>query len=68
MISGVIVVGLFADNPIPMETTSGRSGLFKGLLLFLNIKNSCNKLPYLATVALPQKQIKFRAHAYNLSV
>ncbi|CAB3261989.1 unnamed protein product [Arctia plantaginis] len=27
---GVIVVGLFADNPIPMETTSGRSGLFKG--------------------------------------
>lgn len=38
MISGVIVVGLFADNPIPMETTSGRSGLFKGLLLFLNIQ------------------------------
>ncbi|KAJ8707152.1 hypothetical protein PYW08_011286 [Mythimna loreyi] len=27
---GVIAVGLFADNPIPMETTNGRSGLFKG--------------------------------------
>lgn len=23
-------MGLFADNPIPLETTSGRSGLFKG--------------------------------------
>ncbi|KAG6447227.1 hypothetical protein O3G_MSEX004813 [Manduca sexta] len=29
-ITGVIAVGLFADNPIPMETTNGRSGLFKG--------------------------------------
>ncbi|XP_045782526.1 putative ammonium transporter 3 [Maniola jurtina] len=27
---GVIAVGLFADNPIPMDTTNGRSGLFKG--------------------------------------
>lgn len=27
---GVIAVGLFADNPIPMEATNGRSGLFKG--------------------------------------
>ncbi|KAM3956130.1 ammonium transporter [Aphomia sociella] len=27
---GVIAVGLFADNPIPLETTNGRSGLFKG--------------------------------------
>lgn len=27
---GVIAVGLFADNPIPLETTSGRSGLFRG--------------------------------------
>ncbi|CAH0697963.1 unnamed protein product [Spodoptera exigua] len=27
---GVLAVGLFADNPIPMETTNGRSGLFKG--------------------------------------
>ncbi|XP_045508309.1 putative ammonium transporter 2 [Colias croceus] len=27
---GVVAVGLFADNPIPMETTNGRSGLFKG--------------------------------------
>lgn len=27
---GVIAVGLFADNPIPMDTTKGRSGLFKG--------------------------------------
>jgi len=27
---GVIAVGLFADNPVPLGTTSGRSGLFKG--------------------------------------
>ncbi|CAK1548823.1 unnamed protein product [Leptosia nina] len=27
---GVVAVGLFADNPIPMETTNGRAGLFKG--------------------------------------
>ncbi|KAI8045882.1 putative ammonium transporter 2 [Drosophila gunungcola] len=27
---GVIAVGLFADNPIPLDTTNGRSGLFKG--------------------------------------
>ncbi|KAI8441393.1 hypothetical protein MSG28_015008 [Choristoneura fumiferana] len=27
---GVLAVGLFADNPIPMDTTKGRSGLFKG--------------------------------------
>lgn len=27
---GVIAVGLFADNPVPLETTKGRSGLFKG--------------------------------------
>ncbi|XP_061726604.1 putative ammonium transporter 2 [Cydia pomonella] len=27
---GVLAVGLFADNPIPMDTTNGRSGLFKG--------------------------------------
>lgn len=27
---GVIAVGLFADNPLPMDTTKGRSGLFKG--------------------------------------
>lgn len=27
---GVIAVGLFADNPIPLGTTNGRSGLFKG--------------------------------------
>lgn len=26
----MIAVGLFADNPIPLGTTSGRSGLFKG--------------------------------------
>ncbi len=25
-----MAVGLFADNPIPLETTSGRAGLFKG--------------------------------------
>lgn len=27
---GVLAVGLFADNPIPLGTTSGRMGLFKG--------------------------------------
>lgn len=27
---GVIAVGLFADNPVPLGTTNGRSGLFKG--------------------------------------
>lgn len=27
---GVFAVGLFADNPIPLGTTRGRSGLFKG--------------------------------------
>ncbi|XP_062545159.1 putative ammonium transporter 2 [Armigeres subalbatus] len=27
---GVLAVGLFADNPIPLDTTNGRSGLFKG--------------------------------------
>lgn len=27
---GVLAVGLFADNPKPLETTYGRSGLFKG--------------------------------------
>ncbi|XP_067004118.2 putative ammonium transporter 3 [Anabrus simplex] len=27
---GVIAVGLFADNPYPLDTTGGRSGLFKG--------------------------------------
>ncbi|KAF9420623.1 hypothetical protein HW555_003170 [Spodoptera exigua] len=30
LLLGVLAVGLFADNPIPMETTNGRSGLFKG--------------------------------------
>ncbi|XP_071567758.1 putative ammonium transporter 2 [Temnothorax nylanderi] len=27
---GVIAIGLFADNPIPLDTTNGRKGLFKG--------------------------------------
>ena len=27
---GVIAVGIFADNPIPLDTTSGRVGLFHG--------------------------------------
>uniref|UniRef100_A0A6B2E7W1 Ammonium transporter n=1 Tax=Phlebotomus kandelakii TaxID=1109342 RepID=A0A6B2E7W1_9DIPT len=27
---GVIAVGLFADNPVPLTTTNGRRGLFKG--------------------------------------
>lgn len=27
---GVIAVGLFADNPIPLTITNGRKGLFKG--------------------------------------
>lgn len=26
---GVIAVGLFADNPVPLDTTKGRSGFFK---------------------------------------
>lgn len=28
---GIIAIGLFADNPYPLDTTSGRKGLFKGL-------------------------------------
>ncbi|RLU23151.1 hypothetical protein DMN91_005429 [Ooceraea biroi] len=27
---GVVAIGLFADNPYPLDTTSGRKGLFKG--------------------------------------
>jgi ammonia channel protein AmtB len=27
---GVVAVGLFAEDPLPLETTSGRKGLFKG--------------------------------------
>lgn len=27
---GVIAIGLFADDPYPLDTTSGRKGLFKG--------------------------------------
>ena len=27
---GVLAVGLFADLPLPLETTSGRRGLFRG--------------------------------------
>lgn len=27
---GVVAVGLFADNPVPLGTTNGRQGLFKG--------------------------------------
>ncbi|VEN55964.1 unnamed protein product [Callosobruchus maculatus] len=27
---GVLAVGLFADNPAPLDTTNGRCGLFKG--------------------------------------
>ncbi|XP_053979920.1 putative ammonium transporter 3 [Hylaeus volcanicus] len=27
---GIIAIGLFADNPYPLDTTSGRKGLFKG--------------------------------------
>lgn len=30
--SGVLAVGLFAENPYPMHTTNGRSGLIKGSL------------------------------------
>lgn len=30
IIAGVIAVGLFADNPIPLDTTNGRAGFFKG--------------------------------------
>lgn len=28
--AGVLAVGLFADNPVPLDTTNGRMGLFKG--------------------------------------
>ena len=28
---GVIAIGFFADNPIPLDTTNGRKGLFKGM-------------------------------------
>lgn len=27
---GVVAIGLFADDPKPLETTGGRKGLFKG--------------------------------------
>lgn len=27
---GVLAVGFFADNPVPLDTTRGRCGLFKG--------------------------------------
>ncbi|XP_076653909.1 ammonium transporter isoform X2 [Halictus rubicundus] len=27
---GIVAIGLFADNPHPLDTTSGRKGLFKG--------------------------------------
>lgn len=29
LFKGVIAVGLFADNPIPLDTTNGREGFFK---------------------------------------
>ncbi|KAJ8971029.1 hypothetical protein NQ317_013962 [Molorchus minor] len=32
---GVIAVGIFAENPFPLDTTSGRSGLLKGGGLYL---------------------------------
>lgn len=28
--TGVLAVGIFAENPIPMDTTDGRNGLLKG--------------------------------------
>lgn len=28
---GMLAIGLFADNPAPLDTTSGRKGLFKGI-------------------------------------
>jgi hypothetical protein len=42
---GVIAVGLFADNPIPLDTTSGRSGLFKG-------KSLPNHTPFLTLCSM----------------
>ena len=27
---GVLAIGIFADNPVPLNTTSGRSGVLKG--------------------------------------
>lgn len=31
-ILGVLAVGLFAEDPYPLETTNNRTGLFKGKL------------------------------------
>lgn len=28
---GIIAIGLFADNPYPLNTTNGRKGLLKGI-------------------------------------
>lgn len=30
---GVLAVGIFADDPYPLQTTSGRRGLIKGIFL-----------------------------------
>ena len=43
----MLAIGLFADNPIPLDTTNGRKGLFRGeydLSIFQKIftKNSLN--------------------------
>lgn len=39
-------MGLFADNPEPLDTTRGRMGLFKGKGLFSlwNLKTICYKV------------------------
>lgn len=29
---GVLAVGLFADDPVPLDSTSGRVGLLKGMV------------------------------------
>lgn len=35
--AGVLAVGIFAENPFPLDTTHGRSGLIKGMPLNANI-------------------------------
>lgn len=37
LIPGVLAVGLFAQNPYPLDTTNGRSGLFEGECTCTNI-------------------------------
>lgn len=48
---GVIAVGIFAEDPVPLMTTSGRCGILKGTCslsnLLLSQKKTCSFLLYL---------------------